>query len=121
MILHRNPWEIHRVKTILGQQIMWEEQHMNLKEDRKLSWRLINIGRTNLNKWFENILEKLCEDQEIEERTSLNNKKRRFYTYMHDNFFYQVPNLFHIFLIEKGLVHMVEGITSLLPPLSTDL
>ena len=95
--------------------------HVDLKEDINLSSRLINIGETNLNKWFENILENLCEDLEIEEKTSMNNMKRKFYTDIHDNFFYSVPNLFHIFLIKKGLVHMVEGRPSLLPPLRTNL
>ena len=40
-------------------------------KDQQLLEKLIQGGRTSLSKWFEKITDEFCEDQAIEERTSV--------------------------------------------------
>ena len=49
-------------------------------KDQKLLEKLIQGGRTNLSEWFEKITDKFCEEQAIEERTSVETIQKKFYT-----------------------------------------
>ena len=40
-------------------------------KDQHLLEKLIQGERTNPSKWFENIIDKFCEEKDIEERTSV--------------------------------------------------
>ena len=40
-------------------------------KDQELLEKLIRGGRTNLSEWFEKITDEFCEEQAIEERTSV--------------------------------------------------
>ena len=54
----------------------------NIEEtkEQKLLQKFIQGGRTNLLEWFENITDNFCEEQAIEEITSIETIKKRFYT-----------------------------------------
>ena len=49
-------------------------------KDQELLEKLIRGGQKNLLEWFENITDKLCEEQAIEERTLVESIQKRFYT-----------------------------------------
>ena len=46
---------------------------------QQLLEKLIRGGRTNLSEWFENITNEFCEEQAIEERTSVETIQKKFY------------------------------------------
>ena len=49
------------------------------KEEQLLE-KLIHGGRTNLSEWFEKIIDDFCEEQAVEDRTSVETVKEKFYT-----------------------------------------
>ena len=49
-------------------------------KDQQLLEKLIRGGRTNLSEWFEKITNEFCEEQAIEERTSVETIQKKFYT-----------------------------------------
>ena len=49
-------------------------------KDQKQLEKLIRGEWTNLSEWFENNTEKFCEEQAIEERTSVETIQKKFYT-----------------------------------------
>jgi len=79
---------------------------------------LINGGKTNLYDWVEKIAEYFCEEQVVEEHTSLDNVKTRFYNDLHENILCTIPMLLQKFLIDKGVGHIVEPIPSLITPIN---
>ena len=44
---------------------------MEATKDQELLEKVIRGGRTNLSEWFEKITDEFCEEQAIEERTSV--------------------------------------------------
>ena len=46
-------------------------KNLEVTKDQKLIEKLIRGGRTNLLEWFENITDEFCEEQAIEEITSV--------------------------------------------------
>ena len=69
--------------------------------------------------WFENIADKFYKEQAVEERTSVETIKNKFYTELTDQFLCSLPTLLFKFLIEKGVGHIVEPRPSLRgPPLN---
>ena len=90
-------------------------------EDQELLEKMIRGGWTNLSEWFEKITDKFCEEQAIEERTSVEIVQKRFYTDLTEQFLCSLPNLLFKFLIEKALGHIVEPRPSLHePPLNSN-
>ena len=77
-------------------------------KEQQLLEKLIRGGRTNLSEWFENITDKFCEEQAIEERTSVETIQNKFYTDLTEQFLCSLPTLLFKFLIEKGVGHIVE-------------
>ena len=77
------------------------------KEEQLLE-KLIRGGRTNLSEWCENIVDDFCEEQALEDRTSVETVKAKFYTDFTDQFMCSLPTLLFKFLIEKGAGHIVE-------------
>ena len=70
-------------------------------------------GRTKFSEWFENIANKFCEEQAVEERTSVETIKKKFYTDPIEQFLCSLLTLLFKFLIEKGVGHIVEPRPSL--------
>ena len=68
-------------------------------KDQKLLEKLIRGGRTNLSRWFEKITDEFCEDQAIEERTSVETIQKKFYTDLTKQFLCSLPTLLFKFLI----------------------
>ena len=48
-------------------------------EDQQLLEKLIHRGRTNLSQWFKKIVDEFCEEQAVEDRTSVEAIKKKFY------------------------------------------
>ena len=69
--------------------------------------KLRNSGRTNLYEWLENVLNDLCEEQAIEDRTSLEEVEHKFYIDFHEGFLFSIPTLLYKFLIENGAKHII--------------
>ena len=71
-----------------------------------------------MSEWFEKIINELCKDQAIEERTLVETIEKRFYTDLIKQFMCSLLTLLFKFLIEKGVGHIVEPRPSLhkLPP-----
>ena len=83
-------------------------------KEQQLLEKLIRGGRTNLSEWFEKIVDDFCEEQAVEDRTSVETVKEKFYTNFIEQFFCSLPTLLFKFLIEKGVAHIVEPHPSLL-------
>ena len=77
-------------------------------KDQQLLDKLIQGGRTNLSEWFENITDEFCEEQAIEERTSVETIQKKFYTDLTKQFLCSLPTLLFKFLIENRVGHIVE-------------
>ena len=56
-----------------------------------------------MSEWFEKIVDKFCEEQAVEERTSVKTIKKKFYTDLTEQFLCSLPTLLFKFLIEKGV------------------
>ena len=82
-------------------------------KEQQLLEKLIRGGRTNLSEWFEKITNDLCEEQAIEERTSVETIWKKFYTDLTEQFLFSLPTLLFKFLIDKGVGHIVEPHPSL--------
>ena len=91
---------------------------MKLKatKDQQLLQKLIRGGRTNLPKWFEKIADEFCQEQAVEERVSVENIERRFYTEFTKQFLCSLPTLLFKFLINRGVGHIVKPRPSLTQP-----
>ena len=66
--------------------------------------------------WFEKIVDEFCEEKAIEDRTSMEIVKKKFYTELTEQFFCSLPTLLFKFLIEKGVGHIVKPCPSLRKP-----
>ena len=82
-------------------------------KEQQLLEKLIRGGRTNLSEWFEKIVNDFCEEKAVEDRTSVEIVKEKFYTDLTKQFLFSLPNLLFKFLIEKGVGHIVEPPPSL--------
>ena len=88
-------------------------------KDQQLLEKLIHEGRTNLSEWFEKITNKFCEEQAVEDRTSMEIFKKKFYIDLTEQFLCSLLTLLFKFLINKGVGHIVEPRPSLHgPPLN---
>ena len=70
--------------------------------------KLFQGGSTNLSEWFEKIADDFCEEQAIEDRTSVETVKAKFYTDFIEQFLCSLPTLLFKFLIENGAGHIVK-------------
>ena len=52
---------------------------MKETKDQELLEKVILGGQTNFMEWFEMITDEFCEDQAIEERTSVETIQKKFY------------------------------------------
>ena len=59
-------------------------------------------------KWFEKIADDFCEEQAVEDRTSVETVKEKFYIDFIEQFLCSLPTLLFKLLIEKGARHIVE-------------
>ena len=80
---------------------------------QQLLEKLIRGGRTNLSEWFEKITDEFCEEQAIEERTSMETIQKIFYIDLIEQFLCSLPTLLFKFQIEKGVGHIIEPRPSL--------
>ena len=72
-----------------------------------------------MSEWFEKIVDEFCEEQAVEDRTSVETVKKKFYTDLTEQFLYSLLTLLFKFLIEKGVGHIVKPHPSLRgPPLN---
>ena len=72
-----------------------------------------------MSEWFEKIADDFCEEQVVEDRTSVETVKEKFYTNLTEQFLCSLPTLLFNFLIEKGVGHIVKPRPSLHgPPLN---
>ena len=55
-------------------------KNLEANKDQELLEKLIWVEWTNLSEWFEKIINELCEEQAIEERTSIETIQKIFYT-----------------------------------------
>ena len=85
-------------------------------KDQELLEKLIRGGQTKLSKWFEKITNEFCEEQAIEERTSVETVQKIFYTDLTKQFLCSLLILLFKFLIEKGVDHIIEPRLSLNKP-----
>ena len=77
-------------------------------KDQELLEKLLRGGRTNLLEWFEKITDKFCEEQAIEERSSVETIQKKLYIDLTEKFVCSLPTLLFKFLIEKGVGHIIE-------------
>ena len=77
-------------------------------KEQQLLEKLIRRGRTNLSEWFEKITNDFCEEKAVEDRTSVETVKEKFYTDFTKFFLCSLLTLLVKFLIEKGAGHIVE-------------
>ena len=77
-------------------------------KEQQLLEKLIQGGRTNLSEWFEKIIDDFCEEQAVEDRTSVETVKEKFYTIFTEQFLCSLPTLLFKFLIKNGAGHIVE-------------
>ena len=82
-------------------------------KEQQLLEKLIHGGRTNLSEWFEKITDDFCEEQAVEDRTSVKTVKGKFYIDLAKQFLCSLLTLLFKFLIEKGVGHIVEPRPSL--------
>ena len=66
-----------------------------------------------MSEWFKKISNDFCEEQAVEDRTSMETIKEKFYTDLTEQFLCSLPTLLFKFLIEKGVAHIVEPRPSL--------
>ena len=78
-------------------------------KEEQLLQKLIRGGCTNLSEWFEKIADDFCEEQAVEDRTSVETVRHKFFTEFTDQFLCSLPTLLFKFLIEKGAGHIVEA------------
>ena len=55
-------------------------------KEQQLLEKMIRGGRTNLSEWFEKIADDFCEEQAVEDRTSVETVKEKFYTNLIEQF-----------------------------------
>ena len=79
---------------------------------------LRNSGRTNLSKWVEQIVDRFCKEQDIDERDSFDNIKSHFHDNLHAIFLCTISTLIFKFLINKRIAHIVEPRPPLVEPQS---
>ena len=88
-------------------------------KEQQLLEKLILGGRTKSLEWFEKIADNFCEEQAVEDRTSVETVKEKFYTDLTEQFLCSLPTLMFKFLIKKGVGDIVEPLPSLRgPPLN---
>ena len=61
-----------------------------------------------MSKWFKKIADDFYEEQAVEDRTSVETVKEKFYTDLTEQFMCSLQTLLFKFLIEKGIGHIVE-------------
>src|SRR5229473_5667688 len=88
----------------------------DMTKEQQLLEKLIRGGTTNLSEWFEKIVDDFCEERAVENRTSVETVKEKFYTDLTEQFLCSLPTLLFKFLIEKGVGHIVEPCPSLHEP-----
>ena len=66
-----------------------------------------------MSEWLEKIDDDFCEEQVVEDRTSVETVKEKFYIDFTEQFLCFLPTLLFKFLIEKGVGHIVEPHPSL--------
>ena len=72
-----------------------------------------------MSEWFEKIIDDFCEEQAVEDITSVEAVKNKFYIDLTEQFLCSLLTLLFKFLIEKGMGHIVEPRPSLRgPPLN---
>jgi hypothetical protein len=76
--------------------------------DEKLTLKITNKSGTNLHECVERIIQDYITEQTIEDRTSLDTIKDKFYMELHDRFLCTIPKLLHNFLPDKGIGNIVE-------------
>ena len=81
---------------------------MDVTKEQQLLDKLFRGGRTNLSEWFEKIVDDLCEEQAVEDRTLVETVKAKFYTNFTEQFLCSFPTLLFKFLIENRAGHIVE-------------
>ena len=63
--------------------------------------------------WFKKIVNNFCKEQVVEDKTSVETVKEKFYTDLTEQFLFSLLTLLFKFLIEKGVGHIVEPCPSL--------
>ena len=66
-----------------------------------------------MSEWFEKIVDDFYEEQAVEDKTSVETIKEKFYTDLTEQFLCSLPTLLFKFLIEKGVGHVVKPCPSL--------
>ena len=66
-----------------------------------------------MSEWFEKITDDFCEEQAVEDRTSVETAKEKCYKDLIEKFMCSLPTLLFKFLIEKGVGHIVKPRPSL--------
>ena len=90
-------------------------------KDQELLKKLIWGGITNLSEWFEKIANEFCQEQEVEERVSIECIEKRFDTDFIKQFICSLPTMLFKFLIDRGVGHIVKPQPSLIePPTNTN-
>jgi hypothetical protein len=73
----------------------------NLTLDEQMMLKITNGGQTNLHECFERIAQDYIEEQAIEDSSSINTVKEKFYIDLHIGFLYNVSYLLRKFLLDK--------------------
>jgi hypothetical protein len=79
-----------------------------LTPEKKLILKLTNMGRMNMHEWVEIIVEDYIIEQSIEDLTSLDTIKDKFYMELHNGFMCTNPILLHNFFLDKGIGDIVK-------------
>ena len=59
-----------------------------------------------MSEWFEKIVDDFCEEQAVEDKTSVETVKEKFYINLTEQFLCSLLTLLFKFLIEKGVGHI---------------
>ena len=79
-----------------------------MTKENQLLDKLSRGGRTNLSEWFEKIPDEFCEEKAVEDQTSVETVKAKFYTDFTEQFLCSLLTLLFKFLIENRAGHIVE-------------
>ena len=77
-------------------------------KEQQLLDKLFRGGQTNLSDWFKKIANDFCEEQAVEDRTSMESVKAKFYIDFTEQFLCSLLTLLFKFLIENEAGHIVE-------------
>ena len=112
IFFHRNTWKVCRISAPTFEEIPGWENQTGLKKNSCWENWFAEVEQT-CQSGLRKSLTNFYEEQAVEDRTSVETVKEKFYTNLTEQFMFSLPTLLFKFLIEKGVGHIVEPHPSL--------